>query len=129
MVPAGTAARVSASGRGVHGDVQPGEPDGFAHGREPARAAEPAGQRQRGDGPDPVQPGGEHSGTGQVPGRIQQLRTHGIEMCFQRGQDLQGRGDLQLPGRRQLDFRDAQQGGHSLPAAQPFAKLPGALMK
>ena len=80
-------------------------------------------------GPDPVQPGGEHSGTGQVPGRIQQLRTHGIEMCFQRGQDLQGRGDLQLPGRRQLDFRDVQQGGHSLPAAQPFAKLPGALMK
>src|SRR6266480_4657531 len=44
---------------GVHGDVQPGEPDRFAGGGEPALAGQPAGQRQGGDRPDAIQPGGE----------------------------------------------------------------------
>jgi hypothetical protein len=52
---------------------RPGEPDRLAGGGEPARPAQPAGHRQRGDRPGPVQPRGQDLRAGQVPGSIQQL--------------------------------------------------------
>jgi hypothetical protein len=42
----GQAAPGSFAVGGVHGDVQPGEPDDLAGGREPARSGQSAGQRQ-----------------------------------------------------------------------------------
>src|ERR1039457_1967566 len=57
---------------GVHGDVQPGEPDCLARGGEPPGTAQPAGQRQRGDRPDSVQLPGQHPGAAQLPGSADQ---------------------------------------------------------
>ncbi|HEY6790429.1 MAG TPA: hypothetical protein VI365_24300 [Trebonia sp.] len=77
-----------------------GEPDRLAGG-EPACPAQPAGQRQRGDRPDPVDPGGEHLGAGQVPGVVQHLAARHLRAGFQAGEHVQGGGGLQLPGRGQ----------------------------
>ena len=78
---------------------RPGEPDRLAGGREPARPGQPAGHRQRGDRPDPVQPRGQDLRAGQVPGGVQQLVPQPVQPGFQGGGHLQGGGDLQLPGR------------------------------
>ena len=98
---------------GVHGDVQPGEPDRLAGGGEPARAAQPAGQRQRGDRPDPVEPCGQHLGARSGGGRsCQQLVAQPASWASAAREHVQGGGDLQLPGRRQVR-------GGERPAARP----------
>ena len=74
-------------------------------GGEPAGAAQPAGQRQRGERPDPVEPLGQDSRAGQVPGGVQQLVPQRVELVFQAGSHGQGGGDLPLPGRRQVRGR------------------------
>jgi len=67
----------------VDGDVQPGEPDRLAGGGEPAFPGQPAGHRQRGDRPDPVQPRGQHLRAGQVPGGVGQLVPQLVQPGFQ----------------------------------------------
>jgi len=65
-----------------------------------------------------------------VPGRVQYPPPDGIEMVLQHGEHVQGRGDLQLPGRRQLRRGDRPQRGQALAGAQALAaELPGALVK
>ena len=78
---------------------RPGEPDRLAGGGEPAFSAQPAGDRQRGQRPDPVQLRGQHLGAGQVPGGVGQLVPQLVQPGLQGLEDLQGGGDLQLPGR------------------------------
>jgi hypothetical protein len=63
---------------GPDGDVQPGKPDRLAGGGEPVFAGQPAGDRQPGDRPDPVQPRRQHLGADQVPGR---RRSAGAAPC------------------------------------------------
>ena len=60
----GQPARRALPVRGPYGDVQPGEPDRLAGRGEPARPAQPAGQRQRGHWPGPIQPRRQHPGAG-----------------------------------------------------------------
>ena len=86
-------------------------------GGEPARPAQPAAQRQRGDGPDPVQPRVQLPGAGQLPGRVQQPAAHRVQVALQRCSHLQGHRDLQLPGRRQPG-RGRPQRGQALAGAQ-----------
>jgi hypothetical protein len=78
---------------------RPGEPDRFAGGGEPVFAGQPAGDRQRGDRPDPVQPGGQDLRPGQVPGGVGQLVPQLVQPGLQRLEYLQRGGDLQLSGR------------------------------
>ena len=109
---------------------EPGEPDRLAGGGEPALPAQPAGHRQRGEGPDPVQPRGQDLGAGQVPGLVQQLVPHRVQPGLQGAGHLQGGGDLQLPGRRQVSGRDVPQRGQARPGAQRgLAQGRGALVE
>jgi len=63
-----------------------------------------------------------------VPGGVKQPAAQHLEVALQDGEQVQGRGDLQLPGRRQRRG-DRPQRGQALAGAQPLAELPGALMK
>jgi hypothetical protein len=109
---------------------RPGEPDRLAGGGEPARPGQPAGDRQRGHRPDPVQPGGQRLGPGQVPGRVGQLMPHHVQPGLQRVDHLQGGGDLQLPGRGQPGGCCGPQPGHArLGAQRTLAQLRGALVE
>jgi hypothetical protein len=92
------------------------EPDRLAGGGESACPARPAGQRERCDRPDAVDPVGQHPGAGRVPGGVQQLAAHCFLAGFQAGEHVQG--DLQLPGRRQVRDRGLAQSGQALRAAQ-----------
>jgi len=96
---------------------RPGEPDRLAGGGEPVCPGQPAGHRQRGERPDPVQPRGQHPGAGQVPGGIKQLMPDHVHPGLQRLDHLQRGGHLQLPGRGQMG-RGSPQRGYPLPGAQ-----------
>jgi hypothetical protein len=99
-------------------------------GGEPVFPGQPAGHRQRGEGPDPVQPGGQHLGAGQVPGRVGQLVPQLVQPAFQNVGHLQGGGDLQLPGRGQMRGRDRPQRGHvPLSPQRALAQGRGTLME
>jgi hypothetical protein len=114
----------------MDGDVQPGEPDRLAGGGEPAFPSQPAGHRQRGDGPGPVQPRGQHLGTGQVPGRGQQLVPDRMHPHFQGLEHLQRGGHLQLPGRGQAAGRGRPQRGQApLGAQRALAQRRGAVVE
>jgi hypothetical protein len=109
---------------------QPGEPDRLAGGGEPARPAQPAGDRQRGHRPYPVQPGGQRLRPGQAPGRVQRLVPHHVQPGLQRIDHLQGGGDLQLPGRGQVGGCCGPQLGHALfGARRALAQRRGALVE
>jgi hypothetical protein len=69
-------------------------------------------------GPDPVPPGGQRLGPGQVPGGAGQLVPHHVQPGLQRVDHLQRGGDLQLPGRGQAAGCCGPQFGHALPGAQ-----------
>ena len=88
--------------RGPDGDVQPGEPDRLAGGGEPARAGQPAGQRQRGDRPDPVQPRVSTFAPVRCRAASSSRWRSTSRRRLERGEHVQGGGDLQLPGRRQV---------------------------
>ena len=97
---------------------------------EENRPAQPAGHRQRGEGPGPVQPRGQDLGAGQVPGLGQQLVPHRVQPGLQRLEHFQRGGDLQLPGRRQAGGRDVPQRGQARPGAQrALAQGRGALVE
>jgi hypothetical protein len=96
---------------------RPGEPDRLAGGGEPVCPGQPAGHRQRGERPDPVQPRGQHLGAGQVPGGIQQLMPDHVQPGLQRLGHLQRGGHLQLPGRGQMGHGSPQR-GYPRPGAQ-----------
>jgi hypothetical protein len=81
------------------------------------RAGQPAGQRQRGDRPHPVQPRGQNPGPGQVPRGVQQLPVHRVQVLVQGGEHVQRGGD-------RAHF------GQALLGAQPApTQLPGALVE
>ena len=79
-----------------------GEPDGLAGGGEPAGLAQPAGQRQRGQRADAVQPVRERAGGGHGPGLGAGSVPQVVHPAFQAGQHVQGDSDLQLPGPGQV---------------------------
>jgi hypothetical protein len=95
------------------------------------RPAPPAaGQRQRGDRPDPVKLLGEHLGPAQVSGRGQQPPADAGDVHLEGLQHLQVGGDLQLAGGRQLLGGDlAQPGAAGLGADRAGAQLSGALVE
>jgi hypothetical protein len=78
---------------------------------EENRPAQPAGQCQCADRPDPVQPRGQDLRAGQVPGRVGQLVPQLMHPGLQGLDHVRGGGDLQLPGRRQAGGRDVSQRG------------------
>jgi hypothetical protein len=65
------------------------------------RPAQPAGQRQRGDRPDPVDAGGEHPCAGQPPGRMHHLAVQRGELFIDSGKHAQRGTHLHLPDRGQ----------------------------
>ena len=69
-------------------------------------------------GPTPYSRAASDLGPGQVPGGVQQLVPHHVQPGLQRVDHLQGGGDLQLPGRGQVDGCCGPQLGHALPGAQ-----------
>ena len=98
---------------------QAGEPDGLAGGGEPAGPAEPAGQRQRGQRADAVQPVRERAGGGHGPGLGADPVPQVVHPAFQAGQHVQGDSDLQLPGPGQVRRCQRGQGGLVFPGPHP----------
>jgi hypothetical protein len=106
-------ARAAFAGRGVHGDVQAGEPDRLPGGGEPSGPAQPAHQRQPGDRPDPVQPLLQLPGPARVPGDPQQLPVQDVHLRLGRLQHQHRGVDLGTARRRQLLGSDLGQPGPS----------------
>jgi transposase len=76
---------------------------------EEDRPAPPAGQRQRGDRPGPIQPRGQHLRAHQVARGVAQLAAQRAQPGLDRGEHVQRGGDLQLPGRGQVRGRGGPQ--------------------
>jgi alpha/beta hydrolase fold len=85
---------------------------------EPAGPAEPAGQGQARDRPDPVQGLGQRPGAAQVPGRVAQAAAHRGQLRLQPLQHPQADGDLRLPGRGQAGPGQLGQLGRRVRAAE-----------
>jgi hypothetical protein len=109
----------------MHGDIQPGEPDRLAGGGEPVLAGQPAGQCQPGDRAGPIQPRRQHPRAGEMAGGLQQLAAQHVHAGFDGGEHVQGGGDLQLPGWRQMGGRGRAQLGQALLGAQRVFAQPG----
>ena len=97
---------------------------------EPALPGQPAGQRQRGDWADPIQPRRQHLRASEMPGGIPQLMAQRAQPGLDGGEHVQGGGDLQLPARGQVRGRGRPQRGQALLGAQrALAQRRGALVE
>ena len=101
----------------------------LAGGGEPARPGQPAGERQAGDRPGAISPGGEDLRAGQVRCGLPQLVAQRAQLGFGGGEHAHGGGGLLLPGRRQVRGRGGPQTSQARPRCathpQPAAGRPG----